>query len=235
MIDKKTLDLLPGIWCVVDRYSRYTYYNNAYAKLVGVYDKPKDFLIGKTVANMNCPAAQCAPIFWKEDELVITTQKKVKVLNYLQMANDTWTVLQINKQPVFNDDGTISSIIFEILDQSANHVLNLALTLGKQSYEEIDNNGVLLQLNKRNLEIKLGKKESECLFFLCNGYSYKEIANLREISYRTVVDHVERLKTKFNASSTNELIERALLHNKLGAIPQKYFQQQTSIILDIES
>jgi PAS domain-containing protein len=60
---KQTFDLLPGIWCIVDSESRYIYYNQAYALLVGLADKPEGYLYGKTVADMHCRAAECAPLF----------------------------------------------------------------------------------------------------------------------------------------------------------------------------
>ncbi len=229
---KSILDLLPGMWCVVDTESRYIYYNRAYADLVGVLDKPRDYLIGKTVADMHCRAAQCAAIFWEEDALVKRTKKMVRVLNSLQMADGLWKILQIDKQPVLNEEGNVEAIIFNLIDQSANHIIDLALSIAKTNKSEHTiPNGILINLSDIPDKIDLKPKESECLFYLIRGFSYKEIAKIQNIAYRTVVDHIERLKLKFNAATTADLINRALAAGYPGSVPQSYFEQQISVIL----
>lgn len=232
---KQTLDLLPGIWCVVDTKSCYLYYNSAYAALVGVADKPMDYLLGKTVADMHCEAAQCASLFWKEDALVKSTKKMVRVLNSIQMAGGLWKILQIDKQPILNADGEVEAIIFHLIDQSDNHMVDLALSIGKEIQNTPNQpNGMQINISKSTKKIDLKPKESECLFYLTRGFSYKEIAQVQNIAYRTVVDHLERLKLKFNATTTDELISRALASGHPGAVPQCYFNQQVSIILSTQ-
>jgi len=225
------LDLLPGIWCVVDTESRYIYYNKNYAELVGVSDKPDDYLLGKTVADMHCNASLCASIFWQVDALVKSTKKTVRVLHSIQMA-DGWKILQIDKKPILNADGEVQAIIFNLIDQSANHMLDLALYIsrnGKQLDKSPD--GELLNLSRLPAAVDLKPRESECLFYLTRGFSYKEIARVQNVAYRTIVDHIERLKTKFNASTTIELISKALSHGYPGSVPQQFFQNQFSIII----
>ncbi|MES2218259.1 MAG: helix-turn-helix transcriptional regulator [Pseudomonadota bacterium] len=229
---KPTFDLLPGIWCIVDASSRYLYYNQAYAVLVGVSDKPIGFLYGKTVADMHCRAAECAPIFWQEDALVKSSKKMVRVLNTIQMADGLWKVLQIDKQPILNAAGEVEAIIFHLIDQSANHMLDLALSIAKETpLDKSASNGILVNISGTDERIELKPKESECLFYLSRGFSYKEIAKVQSITYRTVVDHIERLKLKFNAATTADLISKALATGYPGSVPQRFFNQQISIIL----
>lgn len=229
---KQTFDLLPGIWCIVDTESRYIYYNQAYAELVGVADEPPGYLDGKTVADMHCRAAECAPIFWQEDALVKSTKKMIRVLNSIQMADGLWKVLQIDKQPVLNAQGEVTAIIFHLIDQSANHMLDLALSVAKNNpTNPAVPTGILINLGLLQKRIELKPKESECLFYLSRGFSYKEIAKIQGITYRTVVDHIERLKLKFDAPTTDDLISKALANGYPGSVPQHYFDQQISIIL----
>jgi DNA-binding CsgD family transcriptional regulator len=229
---KNSFDLLPGIWCIVDAQSRYIYYNQKYAELVGVADKPLDYLHGKTVAAMHCRAAECAALFWKEDELVKQNKKMLRVLNTIQMADGLWKVLQIDKQPILSSAGEVDAIIFHIMDQSANHMLDLALSIAKEtSMDNSTSQGILINIGSLQEKIELKPKESECLFYLIRGFSYKEIAKTQGITYRTVVDHIERLKLKFNAATTANLISKALAAGYPGSVPQRYFNQQISIIL----
>jgi DNA-binding CsgD family transcriptional regulator len=229
---QQTFDLLPGIWCVVDIESRYLYYNQAYAVLVGIADKPSGYLYGKTVADMHCRAAECAPIFWQEDALVKSRKKMVRVLNTIQMADGLWKVLQIDKQPIMNAAGEVEAIIFHLIDQSANHMLDLALSIAKETpIDKSASNGILINIANIQEKIVLKTKEAECLFYLSRGFSYKEIAKVQGITYRTVVDHIERLKLKFDAATTADLISKALAAGYPGSVPQRFFNQQISIIL----
>jgi DNA-binding CsgD family transcriptional regulator len=75
------------------------------------------------------------------------------------------------------------------------------------------------------------KFEERCDRLIAHGFSYKEIAKIQDIAYRTVVDHMERLKLKFNAATTADLISKALSSGYPGSVPQRYFNQQISIIL----
>jgi DNA-binding CsgD family transcriptional regulator len=230
---KSVFDLLPGTWCIVDRQSRYIYYNQAYAELVGVAAQAPGYLDGKTVADMHCRAAECAPIFWQEDALVKSTKKMIRVLNTIQMADGLWKVLQIDKQPILNAEGEVTAIIFHLIDQSANHMLDLALSVAKEA--PLNNalpNGILINLSSLVKKIDLKPRESECLFYLSRGFSYKEIAKAQGITYRTVVDHIERLKLKFDALTSADLIRKALASGYPGSVPQRYFDQQLSIILN---
>ena len=229
---KQTFDLLPGIWCIVDTESRYLYYNPAYAELVGVAAEAAGYLEGKTVADMHCRAAECAPIFWQEDALVKSSKKMIRVLNTIQMADGLWKVLQIDKQPILNAAGEIEAIIFHLIDQSANHMLDLALSVAKEtSVNKVLPHGILINLGSLLKKVDLKPKESECLFYLSRGFSYKEIAKAQGITYRTVVDHIERLKLKFDALTSAELVRKALASGYPGSVPQRYFDQQLSIIL----
>lgn len=62
-------------------------------------------------------------------------------------------------------------------------------------------------------------RQYDCLYYLIKGMTAKEIANILGLSYRTVQDHFERIKQKFNCHRRSELIFHALkityIKNKL--------------------
>lgn len=230
---QNSIDLLPGIWCLVDRDSRYLHYNQAYLDLVGAANLPKDYLLGKTVSDIPCNAASCADLFWQADDLVRKKKTMVRVLHSIQMVDNQWKIIQIDKQPILDDAGEVIAIIFHCIDHSANHFLDLALSIAKQNENSLASSADkrLVVLDNSQTKVLLKQKESECLFYLIRGFAYKEIAKLQSVSYSTIVDHVERLKLKFNASTSNELISRALAAGYPGSVPQKFFDHQISIIL----
>lgn len=225
------LDFLPNPHCLVDINSRYIHYNLPYIKMIGAEHLPRFSLVGKTVAEMPNQAADCANFFWKEDELVIKTKKMVTILNILKMENDNWWVIQIDKTPIFNKNNQIEAILFSFFDLSSNHLLKLANSIGK-SYQNIEpKENVLLNLKYNSEDITLGKKEAEILFYLIHGMPYKAIAAKQNIAYSTIIDHIERLKIKFSANSTDELINKAVIKGYPKTLPQGLFDRQFSIIL----
>ena len=231
---KQCLDLLPGIWCVVDRHSRFIYYNKAYAELAGIEHLPADFLLGKTRESIPANEHGSTGVFWFTDRMVISSKKKISALHCIQVDDGNWRVLQVDKQPVLNSANEVEALIFQFIDQTANQTLDLALAIEKQhqSAEIYEINGcVLLCTSKFQQQIDLKPKESECLFYLSRGFPYKQIALMQNVTYRTIVDRIERLKIKFGVSTTTQLISKALIGGHYKHIPKNVFHKSMVIVL----
>ncbi len=56
---------------------------------------------------------------------------------------------------------------------------------------------------------KVSKRERECLNYLIQGKTAKEIARALNISHRTVEFYIEKMKQKFNCANRIELVARA--------------------------
>jgi DNA-binding CsgD family transcriptional regulator len=225
----EAIDLLPGAWCLMDPKSRYLHYNFAYLKMIGAEHLSRYDLIGKTVADMPCNAASCAELFWEEDDEVRRTKKTVTVLNTIKMKNDQWWVIQINKCPILNERNEIEAILFNFIDHSNNNFLDLALQINKNLKHE-HTAKAQIKIKRKSQIVSLGIKESEVLFYLARGISYKEIAAMQNVAYSTIIDHVERIKNKFHAATLEELIKNALSNGYPHGLPQALFDKQFSII-----
>lgn len=57
-------------------------------------------------------------------------------------------------------------------------------------------------------DYSITKREAQCLYYLCQGMTMKEIAIILNISWRTVDFYINNVKTKTNISSTNRLLQR---------------------------
>lgn len=225
------IELLPDAWCIVDINSCYIHLNSAYLKMIGAQGLSVDELIGKTVADMPCEASVCADLFWREDSEVLATKKRISVLNTIKMEDDQWWVVHINKIPILDENNNVEAIAFHFTDHSKGSLLELALQLSKsKAFKSIDEPNVSMKLKLDNTVLSLGTKESEILFYIIKGLSYKEIAELQGVAYSTVVDHVERLKNKFKASTLSELIKNALLNGYPKVMPKNIFKRQFSVI-----
>ena len=58
-------------------------------------------------------------------------------------------------------------------------------------------------------DLYLSRREAECLSYLSDGLSAKEISKHMKISYRTTQQHLERIKIKFGALSRGDLLVKA--------------------------
>lgn len=63
-----------------------------------------------------------------------------------------------------------------------------------------------LYLRIKGTDIKLTKREKDCLTLLSSGKTAKEIANLLELSSRTIETYLENLRIKTGAISASQLI-----------------------------
>jgi DNA-binding CsgD family transcriptional regulator len=57
----------------------------------------------------------------------------------------------------------------------------------------------------------LTQRQIQCLYYIVKGFSQKEIANLLEISDRTVEHYLEAVKIKLNCFKRSDLIAKALM------------------------
>jgi len=68
--------------------------------------------------------------------------------------------------------------------------------------------------------ISISNREDDCLFYLLRGMSSKSIAQILDISPRTVDSYIEKLKAKFNCNTRAELIDQCIGQGLLTTIPK---------------
>ncbi|MBN2699250.1 MAG: response regulator transcription factor [Bacteroidales bacterium] len=84
---------------------------------------------------------------------------------------------------------------------------------GKNYYSQEIVSGMVQKLTKKrkvNAQGDLSERESEVLFYICKGYSNKEIADTLFISKRTVDKHRENLLLKTGSKNTAGLVMFAI-------------------------
>lgn len=62
-------------------------------------------------------------------------------------------------------------------------------------------------LHKGSQELRLSLRELQCLHFLAKGFTSKDIANILDISYRTVEHYLSNIRLKADCMDKSELIE----------------------------
>lgn len=65
-------------------------------------------------------------------------------------------------------------------------------------------------LEPNDLDIYLSYREAECMTYFLKGYSNKEVAQIMQVSRRTIESYVLNMKYKFRSRSKVELIKKIM-------------------------
>ncbi len=68
-------------------------------------------------------------------------------------------------------------------------------------------------------EVSLSPTQEKCLYYLVRGKTAKETGHLLGIHYRTVEEHIERIKNKLGCRTKSDLIEKAFENDFIYFIP----------------
>lgn len=110
-----------------------------------------------------------------------------------------------------NKEGDAITSILSAQKISPHTVLSIGMLLHPLLKEKIKKKeAVIMNLVDQYPHLKLGKRQSQCLYHLIAGLSMKAIAKKMLISMRTVESHIERIKYLLNCTTKIELIEKAI-------------------------
>lgn len=76
----------------------------------------------------------------------------------------------------------------------------------------------ILNMMNQYDKIDLGKRQSQCLYYLLCGLSIKETAQKMQVSPRTIESHLERIKFILKCNNKPQLIEKAISLNLIDYI-----------------
>ena len=80
-------------------------------------------------------------------------------------------------------------------------------------------------------DVSLSPRESDVLFLILRGKTSKLAASILGLSFRTVEQYTESIKSKFGVRSKIELIDAAVGRGYMHHIPVSFFSKQLSIVL----
>lgn len=206
------LECMPCPIAIKNSASVYVAANIHAAKLAGFSNTRQ--MIGLRDAELKCDAADLYELFVSQDQNVLTTgiaQVNLDIAEYSD--GELHCFLSTKKQISDNDNNTF---VLLSMNEVPIHSLSRVFTELNKSHGPsikklhssylIDNAHVASNSRER---IQITRRQAECLFYLLQSKTTKEIAFLLNRSQRTIEDHITRLKWMFNAESKSSLIETA--------------------------
>lgn len=136
----------------------------------------------------------------------------IERVNFLAERNFRDYVVLSFKQPLYNQRGNtmgvmgFSFIINQDAPASGFHDGFSFLA----NHPIISNVHHAQQLLHRTDKHCLTQRQKDCLYYLTQGKTAKQIGNILAISHRTVQHHLDAVKVKYACSSRSELIEKSL-------------------------
>ena len=223
---------MPGYFLLKDLNSVYVAGNRATAKLFG-FNKCKQ-LAGITDYDIKCEAANHASLFIKQDETLKKTGNNIQVLDIHTYANKEIKVLLINKSLLKEKNGKIALINCYCVELTNQFISSIAYKLTKDKSFESKHNLIKeskhYYLNQKYGDLKLSKRQSQCMFYLLRGKTASMIAILLNLSTRTVESYIEEIKYKMGCNSKTQIIEKSIMLGFVEIIPDGILDQNDYLI-----
>jgi DNA-binding CsgD family transcriptional regulator len=186
-----------------------------YLEYVGIQNK--DLVLGHT--DYDFPWSMFAGLYRKHEYDALEGNTYSAIHPCADLKGREFLVFN-TKTPAYDENNKIIGIHCHAIEVINPQYFSLVQWL-KQS--NIDNPLQVYSIGKDFADIKLTSRQSECLFFLLRGKVAKEIARILGISYRTVEEHIEQLKLKFNCHNKSELMCLAIEKGFMNNIPKGLF------------
>lgn len=228
---KSFFDQIPGASGCKDLNSVFMYANQDYTNIVGL-NHGQD-IIGRTDFDMPCDTVNAASMFREQDKRVIHSLQKMRILDIHPFAGGIWRAYIFTKTPLMDGNQCIGTI-FHGADITNATTLEIGSLLARTKIEKVHNDLIgqdSYMLSQSFNNIKLTERQSEVLFYLLRGKTAKQIGRYLSLSDRTIHEHMDYLRCKFNAQNKHELIDLAISYGFLNMVPESLFRTQLSIEL----
>ncbi|ABS77083.1 helix-turn-helix transcriptional regulator [Coxiella burnetii] len=206
----------PDLIYSTDFAGKFTFLNKTTSSKTGFNKEVRG--ISKHYCDMPCKASELGEVFATQDLETIQLKKHTSWIGLAEYAGDDFTIWLGTKSPIIDNDLVIG-VFCSFKNVTRSPLINLYNILQPVNITK-SKPQLTLKICDYSLPVQLSKIESKVLFYLLRCYTSKEIATLLSRSFRTIEDHVENLKNKFNCNTKTQLIEYGITKGLLNIIPQ---------------
>ncbi len=226
VVESLPINLFPGFFTIMTHKLKYLTVNKLALDLIGY--KSEDQVSGTTYDNMPCKASESAAVFIKEDQRVLESNKPIKILSYQCFNGSDWKIMIAEKMPITNQMGEVIGVMGHFIDVSDLRLIDLGRFLikhGAKYLNKIQKYQFSYILEDTYQDLNLSDRQTECLFFLLRGKTVRLIAEILELSPRTIEGYIDEIKTKFGCRTQGEIIDKAIVNGYMNIIPKGLISQ----------
>ncbi|MDF2940015.1 MAG: hypothetical protein K0R66_657 [Gammaproteobacteria bacterium] len=177
----KMISSIPGAIYSKDLSGNYISSNNTLAAIAGI----KKSIASLSLRDQDMPWCEVAAKLRSADQKAINQQKTIITEEYPTLADGHKVVMLSIKSPLLDDNSTVIGMTGISINISKLQVLNEVIGMGQSYSSELSSQ-----------DISLTPREMECVKWLLLGKSAQQIANILNISQRTVEAHFNKVKAK---------------------------------------
>lgn len=208
------IEQLPGYIAWKDNNHHYLGCNR---NLANVYDfSHPNQIIGMKDKDLGEVTEEALAFYHDSDKLALNG-KTVKVIHNIGSPDLTKSFL-LEKKPLFNTENSIVGTIFQCHELKENIILSL---------RKHDEKYQLPYLKSYKIEafenpFDLSTRELECLFCVLRGMTAKRVAEVLQLSKRTVEFYISNIKNKFGSLTKSELMVLSIQYGYMDVIPPRF-------------
>ena len=207
------LNKLPGNTLIKDSAGRYLVGNDRLARVLG-WRSARD-LEGKSDYDIPGTAQERAESYITDDRLILASKIAKEFIGFFDFGDETKRLLFCRKQPYHLDGGLVGLSV---------HSCEVSPQLFRQVVERVGgldlNFPIELKETPYNNPLSLSDRQLECLCLFLRGRTAREIAEILELSVRTIEKYLESLKNRLCVESRSELFDAAYDLNYQYIVPR---------------
>lgn len=173
--------------------------------------------VGMSDYDLKVPAVEHADVFRAQDVEVFGTQQTMYLFEVLTYVNNEIKYLVSEKRYIFDSDESEPYLFHTNHEIEPSYAVKIALS----NIDHIRKNSAI-NMSFRLVDTieELTAIESDILFFLMRGMTAKEIGHALGRSFRTVEDHIARIRDKLGCQHKKDIINYCFIKNYTQLMPR---------------
>jgi DNA-binding CsgD family transcriptional regulator len=159
---------------------------------------------------------------FRQQDLLALSGHSLEIIHDLENFQDNTTYF-LKKAPLRDEQNQIIGLIYHCTAWSQPNLLT-SLRRIDQKYQAAANVPAYYNLETYHNPAELSKRELECLFLQLRGKTVKQIAEILDLSKRTVESYIDNLKAKLGCQNKAELLVAAMLKGYQHHVPKSLLQ-----------
>lgn len=222
MYNSSFMQSLPGLFLIKNLNSVFLNMTSNLVKLVGWRTVEQSF--GKTDYDVPCKVSEFAPQFINLDKRVVESGKSLLTFEVNNFPIG-WKANIVERNILLDENNRVSGIFTQLIDIRDTSFFRNCMDLSglNKKCASVKSAIYIISDNNNQTSLVLTQRQEECLFLLIRGKTTKQIANILNLSSRTVEDHIEKMKHELDCHSKSQLIEKAISAGFFYYIPKTLF------------
>lgn len=159
-------------------------------------------------------------LFHQQNDLLVLKGNVIKGL-HTSSSPYNGSIFYFVKKPLFDAANHISGLIYYCHEFVASKTFMSLFAIDRKQFSA-DVYPLHYRIGSPDNVFNLSNRELECLFLILRGKTAKQIAEIMDLSKRTVEFYIENIKNKFGCNTKSDLLLIGIANGYLNNIPPRF-------------